>query len=145
MSNGKHGKDAYFSLEDSAGSTLRNISQYVTNVTFSRSNDNHDTSTYGDEGHTFINGLTNGTITVDGLFDVTASTGSMTVLDSLVGLDGMTAGFEWGPLGNTPTSNPKYSGECILTSLDHSAPVADIITFSATLQITGDVTKSTFA
>lgn len=142
MSNGKHGKDSNFQLEDSAGTTLRDISAYVTNVTFSRSNDNHDTSTYGDEGHTFINGLTNGTITVDGLYDVTATTGSMTVIDSLVGLDSVTAGFSWSPYG-TGGSTPKYTGECILTSVDVSDPVADLITFSCSLQITGDVTKGT--
>ncbi len=115
----------------------------MTNVTFSQSNDNHDTSTYGDEGHTFINGLTNGTITVDGLFDVTATVGSNTVLQSLVGLDAITAGFEYGPKGTT-NGLPKYTGECLLTSLDTSSPVADLITFSCSLQITGSVTVGVY-
>lgn len=141
---GAHGKDAYFSLEDSAGSTLRNLSTYITNTIFSRSNDTHDTTTYGAEGHTFITGLTNGTIQIQGLYDTTASTGSLTVLDSLMGLDAVTLGWEFGPVGNA-NGAVKYSGECILQDLEISEPVADLITFSATLQISGDVTKGTFS
>lgn len=139
-----HGKDSYFSLEDSAASTLRNLSTNTTSVTFSRQNDTHDTTTYGQEGHTFVGGLTNGKINWEGFWDDTASTGSATVLDSLVGLDGVTLGFEFGPEGNT-AGNVKYSGECVLESLDYSAPVADLITASATLQISGTVTVGTFS
>ncbi len=143
MSNGFHGKDCSFTLEDSAGTTLRDISIYVTSVTMSRSNDNHDTSTFGDEGHTFINGLTNGTITLNMLYDVTATTGANTVVDSLVGLDAITVGWTYGPKGTT-TGFPKYSGECVLTSVEVSAPVADLITSTVTLQISGDVTKGVY-
>lgn len=139
-----HGKDAYFSLEDSVASTLRNISPYLTGVDFSQENDTHDTTAYGAEGHTFIAGLTNGTITLTGFWDKTASVGSATVLDSLVGLDSVTLGFEYGPEGNT-AGLTKYSGECILQSLDYSTPVADLVTFTATLQISGSVAKGTFS
>lgn len=138
-----HGKDSYFSLEDSAGTTLRDLSVTINNVQFSRQNDTHDTTTYGSEGHTFITGLTNGKITLSGFWTKTASTGAATVLDGLVGLDTITLGFEYGPEGNTAT-NVKYSGECILESLDYSDPVADLVSYQAVLQITGDVTKGTF-
>lgn len=139
-----HGKDAAFLIEDSAASTLRDISSQLTSISFSRSNDNHDTTTFGKEGHTFSNGLTNGTITLEGFWDKTATTGSATVLDSLVGLDALTVGWEYGPEGSTST-NVKYSGECVLSSLDFSEPVADLVTFTCTLQISGDVTKGTFS
>jgi hypothetical protein len=139
-----HGKDAYFSLEDSAGSTLRNLSSQLTNITFGRSNDQHDTTTFGQEGHTWIAGLTQGTINLDGFWDKTASTGSATVLDSLVGLDTLTLGFEYGPEGNT-NGNVKYSGECILNTVDYATPVADLVTFTATLAISGTVTVGTFS
>lgn len=137
------GKDTYFSLEDSGGSTERNIGPYVNSVTYSRANDTVDTTTFGAEGHTFTTSLTNGTITVAGLWDKTALVGSATVLDALLDLDTTTMTFVYGPEGNTAT-NVKYTGECILQSLDHSSPVADLVTFSATLQITGTVSKSTF-
>lgn len=139
-----HGKDAAFLLEDSAASTLRDISSQLTNIAFSRSNDNHDSTTFGKEAHTFVNGLTNGTITLDGFWDKTASTGSATVLDSLMGLDTVTVGWEYGPEGGT-AALVKYSGECVLASLDIAEPVADLVTFTAQLQISGDVTKGVFS
>lgn len=138
-----HGKDSYFAIEDSAASTLRNISPYVNSVEFSQANDNHDDTTFGAEGHTFRNGLTNGTITVQGLWDDTASTGSHTVIQSLVGIE-VSVGFEFGPEGNA-TGAVKLSGECVLSDYSQSAPVADLVSFSATFQISGGVTAGTFA
>lgn len=140
-----HGKDSVFKLEDSAGTTLRDMSADLTNVAFSRKNDTHDTTGFGAEGHTFITGLTDGKITLTGWTTKTASTGTLTVLDSLVGLDDITVGFEYAPHGNTAASgNPKYTGECILESLDVSDPVADLVSFVAVLQISGDVTKAAY-
>lgn len=139
-----HGKDTAFSLEDSAASTLRILDGMLTNISFNRANDNHDTTAFGAEGHTFITGLTNGTITLDGWWDKTASTGTATVLDSLMGLDTVTLGWEYGPEGRT-TALVKYSGECVLASLDYSSPVADLVSFTATLQISGDVTKGAWS
>jgi len=138
----QHGKDSVFLLEDSGAATLRNISPYVSSLDFNQSNDTHDTSTFGAEGHTFTTGLTNGTISLAGFWDKTASVGSATVLDGLVGLDTSTLGFEYYPEGNT-TGNVKYSGECILQDLSYSSPVADLVSFTATLQISGSVTKGT--
>lgn len=138
-----HGKDAYFAVEDSAGSTLRNVSPYVTSVNFDRGNDTHDNTTFGAEGHTFQAGLTNGKITVNGLWDDTASTGSQTVFNSLLGLE-TTVGFEYGPEGNG-SGAVKYSGECVLESYNESAPVADLVSFAAVLTISGNVTTGTFS
>ncbi len=138
-----HGKDSYFSLEDSGAATLRNLSPYINTLTWSRSQDNHDTSCYGNEGRTFVSGLTNGTISLGGFWDKTALVGSATVLDGLIDLDTLTLGFEYGPEGNTATQ-VKYSGECILTSFEYSAPVGDLVSFTASLQISGVVTKGTF-
>lgn len=138
-----HGKDASFKLEDSAGTTLRDLSPNLTNIGWARQNDTHDTSAFGVEGHTFITGLTNGKATLTGWSDYTATTGTMTVLDSLVGLDSVTMGFEFGPHGTT-TGLPKYTAECILESLDVTAPVANLVSFVAVLQISGDVTKGVF-
>lgn len=139
-----HGKDTVFSLEDSAASTLRDLSSNLTSVTFARQNDTHDSTTFGATGHAFIGGLTNGTIQLQGFWDDTASTGTATVLDGLLALGSVTVGWEYGPEGAT-TGDVKYSGECVLQSYDTSSPVADLVTFSATLQISGAVTKGTYA
>jgi hypothetical protein len=138
-----HGKDSYFAVEDSAASTLRNISPHVKNVEFNVGNDTHDTTTKGDEGHEFLPGLTNGTISVTGLWDDTASTGSQTVLSGLIGIE-TTVGFEYGPEGST-TGMVKYSGECVLSTYQESSPVDDMVAFSAEFNISGSVTIGTFA
>ena len=137
-----HGKDSYFSVEDSAATTLRNITPYIKSIDFNRSNDANDTTTKGAEGKTYRPGLTDGEIRLTGLWDNTASTGSKTVLQSLIGVE-VTTGFEYGPQGNT-AGQDKYSGECICTQYDESSPVDDMVAFTATLKISGDVTVGTF-
>lgn len=139
-----HGKNSVFSVEDSAGTTLRDLSSNLTNVAFSRQNDTHDNTAFGASGHTFQAGLTNGKITLTGWTDTTATTGTLTVLGSLVGLTANSVSFEYGPHGNA-TGAVKYTGECILESLDISDPVADLVSFTAVLQITGAVTKGAYA
>lgn len=136
-----HGAGAYFAIND--GSQLRDISPYVNNTDVDRTQDEHDTTTYGDTGHEFIAGLTNGQITITGLWDDTASVGSRTVFKALVVRKTPTA-FEWGPEGDG-TGAEKITGNCIVTSYRESAPVADLVTFAATLRISGAVTDGTFS
>lgn len=137
-----HGKDSYFEVEDSAATTLRNITPYIKSIDFNRSNDANDTTTKGAEGKTYRPGLTDGEIRLTGLWDDTASTGSYTVLQSLLGVE-VTVGFSYGPEGNT-AGMEKLTGECVLTQYDESSPVDDMVAFTATLKISGDVTKGTF-
>lgn len=138
-----HGAGTYFSLEDSAAATLRNISIYLTSVDYNVKNDTHDNTTFTATGHGYQVGLTDGTFVIAGFWNITATTGSSTVLDSLLGLKTTTVGFEYGPDTNT-AGKVKYSGECVMQDLSYSSPVADMCTFSATLQISGAVTKGTF-
>lgn len=138
-----HGMNTVFSLEDSAATTLRNISIYLSSVTYNRSNDTHDNTTFGAVGHGFQAGLTGGTIQLSGFWSKTATTGSATVLDSLLGLVSTTVGFEYGPEGST-TGVVKYSGECVLQDISHNSTVADLVTFSATLQLSGTITKGVY-
>lgn len=138
-----HGKDSVFLIEDSAATTLRDISIYVKTLEFKRSVDANDTTTKGSEGRTYRPGLTDGEISLTGLWDDTASTGSRTVLASLVGIE-VTVGFEWGPEGSA-TGALKESGECVLTQYDESSPVDDMVAFTATLKISGNVTVGTFS
>lgn len=138
-----HGKDSVIKVDNSSGS-LEDISADVTNVAFSRQNDTHDTTAFGQTGHTFIAGLTNGKITITGWADYAATTGSLTVLDGLLGLGATTVSFEYGPDGST-TGKTKYTGESVLESLDVSDPVADLVSFVAVLQISGAITDGTYA
>lgn len=138
-----HGKDAYFAMEDSGGSTLRNLSANINNTDFQVSNDIHDDTTYGQDGHTKKGGLTDGSITISGFWDKTALTGTETVLSSLVGLFAPVP-FEFGPEGNA-NGAVKKSGKCVLQTYTQSAPVGDLIAFTASLSISGTVTTGTFS
>lgn len=133
-----HGKDSVFKVEDSGGTTLRDITPYIKSVDFNQSQDANDTTTKGAEGKSYRPGLTDGEIRLTGLWDQTASVGSNTVLQSLVGIE-ITVGFEWGPQGST-AGQVKKSGECVLSQYDESSPVDDMVAFTSTLKISGDVT-----
>lgn len=138
-----HGKDSYFSVEDSAGATLRNLTTYITDVTETLSQDVAETTTKGQTPKTYVQGHTSATISISGRWDNTASTGPDVVLRSLIGDTG-TVGFEFGPEGNT-AADIKYSGECICTSYEISSPLADVVGFTADFQVTGAVTVGAFS
>jgi hypothetical protein len=134
---------SYFGVEDSAGTTLRNLTTYITDVEFPRTVDVAETTTKGQTAKTYVQGHTDATITVNGRYDSTATTGPDVVLAGLVG-DAGTVGFEFGPEGNANGAT-KYSGEAILTGYSISSPLADVVGFTAEFQITGAVTKGTFS
>ncbi len=134
-----HGKTAVFKIDDNGG-TLRDISAYLNDVGFPRNIDTAETTTFGVSGSskTYIVGLNDATISINGLFDATAD-------GYLAGVLGQSAtlSFEYGPAGSTG-GNVKYSGECIMTSYEVSAAVGDAVQATAQFQVTGSVTRGTF-
>lgn len=136
-----HGSGAYIGVTDS-GTQLRNISPYVNSTNYAPTQDAHDDTTYGATGHTFRGGLTNGTITINGMWDKTTLTGPDTVLEPLLGVKTPWA-WQFGPEGNA-AGKVKKSGNGILTAFTVSAPVADLVSFSATIQISGAITLGVF-
>jgi len=138
-----HGKAAVFWYDDSGG-TLRNMSTYIKNVNFSLTADSAETTTLSKNSKTFLAGLKNCTISVDGFFDSTASTGPDAVFWAAFG-SSTTKTFEYGPEGGG-SGAIKYSGESFVTSFTPGpADVSGAVPFSAQIQVTGDVTKGTFA
>lgn len=127
-----------FKLDNAAGS-LTDISAYVDSVGgISNTTDMLETTTFGATSKTFIGGLRNGdTITVSGKWDSTLNT----QMTALLGLS-TSSTFEYSPAG-TAASTPKVSGECFVTSYEVSSSVADLVTWTASLQISGAVTWGT--
>jgi len=127
-----------FKLDNAAGS-LTDISTYVDSVGgLANTTDMLETTTFGATSKTFIGGLRNGdTITVSGKWDTTLNT----QLTGLLGLS-TSSTFEYSPAG-TAASTPKVSGECFVTSYEVSSSVADLVTWTASLQISGAVTWGT--
>tara|TARA_Y100000310_G_scaffold14608_1_gene14761 strand:- start:3678 stop:3926 length:249 start_codon:yes stop_codon:yes gene_type:complete len=81
-------------------------------------------------------GIRSATISVSGLWDATVD-------GYIIGTEPASRTFIFGPAGSTG-GNVKYTGECIVTSYAISNPVADAVSFSLDLQVTGDVTRTTY-
>ena len=129
-----HGKNAAFKIDDSGG-TLRDISDVLTDVSISRSADVAEVSAFSNSSKAYVAGLKDATISISGSFDATVD-------GYLSGILGLAGSFEFYPIGTTG-GNPKASGECIMTSYDRTPDVGGAVSFSASFQVTGDVTEGT--
>lgn len=133
---GVHGRLAQLTLG------TNDVSPYCTKITFKRQNDTHDITGFGLTSHAYLAGLIDGEMTVDGMFDATATVGSQTNFNGMVG-DSDGVAFVYGPAGSV-TGKVKYSGQVILSDYTESTPVADIVTFTATMKISGAVTTGVY-
>ncbi len=130
-----HGKSTDFELDDTGG-TSRSLANTLTSVDFPETIDTAETTAFGATSKSYIVGLRDATISVSGLWDATID-------GYIIGTEPATRTFIFGPAGSTG-GNVKYTGECILTSYSISNPVADVVTYSLDLQVTGDVTRTTY-
>jgi len=134
----RHGKSTVFKVDNSGG-TLTDISNTLTDVSFPQSVDTAETSAFGTSAKTYVVGLTDATISISGMFDATVDAH----LNGILG-QAATVSFEYGPEGST-SSNVKYTGEAILTSYEKSGAIGDMVSYSAELQVSGAVTRGTYA
>lgn len=137
-----HGKGGVFKIDNAAG-TLQTLTAYIDQWSISQTVDTAETTTMGSEVKTYLSGQSDGTVSVSGLYDSTASTGPDVTLAGLIGLE-TTSTFELGPEGGT-TGKIKYSGECFLTGYEITVASQDVSKFTADFQCTGAITKGTFA
>jgi len=126
---------------DNAAGTPVDISAYADSISgLDLLTDMLDTTTFGDSSKDSIPGLKGGaSISVSGNFDSTLNT-------QLVAIHALTSGasqtLKVSPAG-TASGAPYISCETFLTSYNVNSAVADKVTFSATLQMTGAVTTGT--
>jgi hypothetical protein len=128
------GRKLVFKLDNSAGA-LTDITSKLNDFSFPQTVGTEESTTFGDESQEFIATLKGATIDISGDWD--------SEIDShLFGIQGLdaTQTFEYYPTGES-SGNVKYSGECRITSYEISSPVGGKISFSASLQITGDLTR----
>jgi len=142
-----HGKTAYFNIDNTAG-TPGDISPYVDNIDFTQDCELAEVTGMSASSKAYIMGLYDGTLTVSGSWDDAVTVGSETVLGALAAAGGeLSAGgsltWIYGPEGST-NGDIKYTGECFMTSYGNSAPVGGRVSFSATFQRTGDISRTTF-
>lgn len=133
-----HGKNAYFSLGSAGTETTKvDISAYLNEVGFPQTVETAETTVFGNDSKTYVVGLKDSTISLSGLHDPTVDNQLTGALGNATALD-----FLYSPEGNA-TGDVTYSGSAFLTSYEVSSPVGDVVTFSAELQVTGDVTRGT--
>lgn len=136
-----HGKGGVFKIDNAAG-TLQTLTAYCDQWSIDNTVDTAETTTMGSEVKTYLSGQSDGTISVSGLYDSTASTGPDVVLQGLIGNEA-TSTFELGPEGST-TGKTRYTGECFLTGYTITAMSSDAVKFTADFQISGAITKNTY-
>lgn len=125
-----HGKGVVHTIDGD------DLSAYSNSVEFTRTADSHDVTTFGKNSKVYQSGLKDGTAEISGIYDSTGSTGPGAVLRPLVG--GAAVTLVYRPEG-TGSGKPEAEVDVIVTEYSETAPVADMITWSASLQLSDDI------
>lgn len=130
-----HGKDATFKIQDSGG-VLRTITSFLSSAGLQRAADLAETSTLGSTHKSFVGGLIDAKIPIEGLFDP--------VVDGyLAGILQMSRQFEYFPAGEpVGATKPRYTGAAILTSYEVTTSVDGPASISGELQVDGAITRT---
>lgn len=110
------------------------ISAFTNQTTFERAADEHESTCYGVDDKEVAGGLLGGKVTISGKY-VTGVSGPATVIEPLLGTK---VAFVYQAEG-TGTTKPQRSCTVLVKSYNQSAPVADIIRWTAELTISGAV------
>lgn len=113
----------------------KDLSAYTTKSSLTREPDIHDTTTYGKDDYTYQGGLKKGDASLEGIYDSTAVTGPRAVISPLIGT---TAALIRQPEG-TGTGKPQDSCNVVVGKYVETNPVADMVTWSLELKVTGPV------
>jgi hypothetical protein len=126
-----HGKNTYISLNAVDLSAFCNTSE------FGRKADKHDVTCYGKNDHVFSGGLGDGTASIGGIYD-NGSSGPRDTIEPLIGTN---VTLIRRPEG-TGSGLPQDSVTVLVEEYVETSPVADMVTWSATLQLSDAVTST---
>lgn len=134
----RHGRNTVFTIAD-AGDTVRDISTALRDVSLNDSIDVQDTTAFQQDTKSYVIGIKDARFSIGGMFDATID-------GYLQGIFGMEAPrpFVYGPEGSA-TGRIKYSGFGFLTSYNVSSSVAAMVAATGEFQVTGSITRGTFA
>ncbi|MGE3414116.1 MAG: hypothetical protein AB7L91_18065 [Dehalococcoidia bacterium] len=130
-----HGKNTVVTLDGD------DLSAFCNSVEFEQEAEALDTTTFGKNSKTYGGGLKDGTATLEGIYDSTAGTGPAAVVRPLLGT---VVELIYQPEG-TGTGKPTHTADVVVTSYKESAPVAEMITWTAEVQLSDDVATTTQA
>lgn len=106
--------------------------------TFSGTADVHDTTGYGNTNRTKAGGLIDGKFTASGSYDVGATTGTPSLLEGKEG----TSFALTRQVSGAGTGKPQEVFTAILSKMDISAPVDDMVTWSGEWEVSGVVART---
>jgi len=132
----RHGR---FSEITVAGADL---SDFCNSADLSIDVDTADTTTFQQTWKTALTGAAGGKVELKGDYDPTETTGPADVLSALIGADPFAVTVY--PGGNVQGQGSR-AFNAILTNYGESSPVGGVVTFSASLMVTGAVTFDTVA
>jgi hypothetical protein len=139
-------RNIFFSIVDSTGST-HDVSAHLTSIDgLPGERDLVDVTRLGDTGHRFITSLWNGRVTLQGLYDKTASTGADVLFTDALSNTSAQA-FVYGPTGNSSGASPvnrRVTGSLWVRSYVASGSVGAAVAFSVDAQVEGNVAFGTF-
>lgn len=133
-----HGKKATLRLGTAAAPTvLTDISDAVSSNSMNLIKELAETTTYKKNSKTYVAGLKDATIPVDGKFDTTYDTHFYGLYNTDTEVD-----FEYCPYGTGVTGSPKFTGKVLVSSYEISSDIGDAGQWSGELQVSGDVTRA---
>lgn len=121
---------------DDSVPTARDISGDVESVEIPYNYDEHDVTGFGEGSHNVLAGMANMPVTMNGNFNAAATTGSHTVLKSILGATASkTVTVQVGQGAAATTGDPEWEGEYVLISYnvsasDPSGPLKFVATFN---------------
>lgn len=126
-----HGSDTVVKLN------AVDISTFTNQTTFERESDEHDSTCYGVDDKEVVGGLKGGKITIAGKY-ITGASGPATLIEGLLGTK---VAFIYQAEG-TGSGKPQRSATVLVKSYNQSAPVADIVRWTAELTVSGSINSA---
>ena len=134
----KAGTTSAFFLSNAANSLI-NLSPFADNLGFPQSAAQLEVSAFGTAAKAFIPGLLNGDqVSMSGPYDVTIHTQLSTAQQA-----GSLLGFIFGP-GGSVAAQARMAGSVYVASYTVNSTVGGRVEYSASLQVSGAVSNSTF-
>jgi hypothetical protein len=121
-----HGKGATLSIDGTA------VTAYTDQTSLNKVKDLFETTVFGNDDKTYIDGLREHDLSIGGKWDATAD-GVFAGAD-----DGASVAFSFSPDGGTTT----YSGNCFISNYNIDAPVGGGVTWTASFKPTGAVGRA---
>jgi hypothetical protein len=132
-----HGSKAKFGLGTAGTPTvIVDRSPFIMNIQFPQTSDTAETSTLGNLFKTYVPGLTDSTVSIDGRYDPTLDA----VLFALMGT--ASVNFQYDPQGST-TGLIRFTGSAVPTSYQVTAGIGDVSSWTFAMQCTSAIVRAT--